>query len=200
MRLGCFFILLVLIIPLIAFMPLFMSPSEIPAPINDGLTALICGGDKQLIRETFRASYHEPGEVGINLYCEDEQGTRTDATGRMVLVLMGSIIVPTLLMIAWGTMASKNVVGQVGQVIRRAPYNTTSTTTYTMSAGEFDQVKHSLGLGDLNLDDIVRNQQPQATGDFVAQLKQLDEAYEKRLINREEYDEARQRLLDNIGK
>lgn len=194
MKFGCLFIALLFMIPTIAFLPIIMDPADLPAPIDSILNTLICDGDP-IVRETFRESYHRPGEVGVNMLCRDESGRTYDATGRFVMVVIASVILPILSIIFFSVYFSKNI---VTQATTNRVFNT-HTTTHNMSAEEFDKVKHSLGLGNINIGDLA-NPKVNVNESLTRQLKQIEEAYEQRMITREEYDDARQRILDNLGK
>lgn len=178
MRLGCILFLLLFTIPLLVMSPLVIDPASFPGPIADGFSFLLCGSDKTYVRETYRDSYHRPGEVGVNFHCEDENGERSDATGRFVLMVMIGFATPILLVVFFGVFKTKTLVQYMSKQAATHQGRTTSTSFHWTNANP------STSRTDGSLSD---------------QLKQLQQAYEDRLITREEYDTARQKLLDRLS-
>jgi hypothetical protein len=201
MKLGCLAVVLLFMLPFVVMSPLLVDPSDLPAPIGDGLSALICGGG-ELTRETFRESYHRPGEVGVNIHCQDANGAVTDGTGRFVLVVFASFILPFGLLMILSIFKAGKLTQNVLTHNAQQGVNFTSST-HNMTVDEFNQVKGSLGLGNLDVEALVKQHgggREGASNSLASQLRDLETSYKEGLINREEYDDARQRILSNLGK
>lgn len=172
-RSGCFLtlvIMLMIVFPFVVGFSFLLPDSENLRPILNLQEQIMCGNTQTLERETH--SYG--GETQVELYCVDSVGNRSDMTWKLVFIIFGAIGAPwvLLMVIVW-------LMGGFSAVNENSDDNPDQKT---MTHSTQKQVASD---GTLTLTD---------------QLKQLDEAYQKRLINREEYDTTRQRILNDWGR
>jgi len=177
---GFFFVFL--------FAPLLFADTAFAEQSEKFQGALLCGNDTFSV-ETFKASYHEPGEMGVLFLCTDSNGKETDVTGGFIIIVMVAFIVPFLLIMVLATrgtskLAQSMVVNQgvVGQ----------------LSAQDHEKLKR-FGLGEMveQLNAISFDNMPNGDKSLAEQLQEAQDAYDKHLISREEYDQLRQRIINN---
>jgi hypothetical protein len=169
------------------FAPLLFADTAFAEQSKQFQGSLLCGQDVYSV-ETYKASYHKPGEMGVLFLCTDSNGKETDVTGGFIIIVMVAFLVPFfaimfLVMRGSSKLAKSMAVGQgvVGQ----------------LSPQDHEKLKR-FGLGEVveQLNAISFNA---STGDksLAEQLQEAQDAYDKHLISREEYDQLRQRIINN---
>lgn len=165
---------------LIFIATLLFGGDSIPKPIADLHQAIICGGNSEILTETSQSSYHRSSESDFAVYCVNPEGEKTDVTWKFIVIFLFGVTFSAFAFGAFTTWSAKR----------------SSQETDADKNARLKQLTRSMGTDNVSVNDL-RSPSPDT---ISAQLKQLDDAYQKRLIDREEYDKARQRLLDNIGK
>ncbi|MDX2076401.1 MAG: SHOCT domain-containing protein [bacterium] len=181
---GFFFVFL--------FAPLLFADTAFAEQSKQFQGALLCGQDTYSV-ETFKASYHEPGEMGLLFLCTDSNGKETDVTGGFIIIAMVAFIVPFLLImvlltrgtskLAQPTIASQGVVVSVD----------------SQFSPEVHEKLKQFGLGGIvdQFNAIAFDNMPNGDKSLTEQLQEVQDAYDKNLITREEYDQLRQRIINN---
>jgi hypothetical protein len=177
------------------FAPLFFADTAFAEQSKRVQASLLCGENDTYAVETYKASYHEPGEVGVLFLCVDAEGKETDVTGGFIVIVLVAFIVPFFLLLFLGLRgASKTVntalAGQ-GAMIQGSgqPISPDSQAKlWEMRAGAvFNHMMNSATASNV----------PSNDKSLAEQLQELQEAYNKNLITREEYDQLRQRIINN---
>ncbi len=178
------------------FAPLFFADTAFAEQSKQFQGSLLCGENDTYAIETYKSSYHEPGEVGVLFFCVDAEGKETDVTGGFIILVLVAFIVPFFLLMFLGLQrgASKTantaLAGQ-GEMIRvnEQPISPDAQAKlWQMGLGSVaDQMMNPATTFKVSGDDKS----------LTEQLKELQEAYDKNLITREEYDQLRQRIINN---
>lgn len=167
---------------LIFIATLLFGGDSIPKPIADLHQAIICGSNSEILTETSQSSYHRSSESDFAVYCVNPEGERTDVTWKFIVIFLFGVTFSAFAIGAFTAWSAKR----------------SSQPTDADKNARLRQLTNSIGTDNLNVKDL---RTPNRNSETLAeQLKQLDESYEARLINREEYDDARQRILENWGK
>jgi hypothetical protein len=165
---------------LIFIATLLFGGDSIPKPIADLHQAIICGKNSEILTETSQSSYHRSSESDFAVYCVNPEGERTDVTWKFIVIFLFGVTFSASAFGAFTAWSAKR----------------SSQPTDADKNARLGELTRSMGTDNVSVNDL-RSASPDT---ISAQLKQLDDAYQKRLIDREEYDKARQRLLDNLGK
>lgn len=187
-------------------------------PQADALTqSIMCPAGTTLERDESPAS---DGGTSISFYCVGKDGERTSADGPFAVIIIVLVMLPflfTMLLV----MASVGKFGTGGVVL---PPGSVSVQTFTtpefqamtaelarlkqdfhagrISASEFQAQATALaqraGLNnaDVSMDVQVRGA---AGGTLADRLRQLQDAYDAGLLTRDEFDQRRQALLDQLS-
>lgn len=195
--------------------PVIFEDSDIARQSINLQSAILCGGDTYDV-QTYRASYHRPGEVGVRFSCVNAQGDATDVTGGFILLMCGAIVVPI-----FGIMLLTAILGisRVKTSIAGFPTKVQSSTIRVNGqplTPEAAQKLRQFGLGSLvdqfNTESSSSSfgaeaggfsaSSPSSSGggkSLTEQLKDLQQAYDKHLISTEEYNLLRQRIIDRMS-
>lgn len=166
------------------------------------ITPFACEGSETLTQVQRALPSFEGSGTTIDFYCEDSEGDERNVTGAAVMVIIigftGLLLSGILAIFVGAAMISKNVVKNItGDFLADRTIGVQSATI-DLRNGSFQQGQLSPELQ--NIMRQASGQLNQASGgdSLSAKLKQLDDAYEQRLISREEYDKARTAILDKM--
>lgn len=191
MRLGIGCGCLSIIVAVAALILVVVVPSVVTdnQGINQLMGRIFCGDPDAYINSSESYSYR-PGETSfyLNAGCRKPDNVVEDVTGTQTLAGMGVFFVALF--------------GGIGLII------------FTSIRGAARTVRNTLSINGVQLGDLSAklNQQrpiviststmgsgkPAETETLAEKLRQLDESYEARLISKEEYDDARKRLINNF--
>ena len=170
------------------------------------ISPFACDDNETLTQIQRSVQSYEGNGVTIDFFCEDSEGDDRNVTGTAVMVIIigfGGLLVTGILSIFVGaSIVSKNLSQNFGGVIA-GQYGTvlnTQSSTIDLRDGSFQQAKGQLPPELRNMMKQASDQLDQLSGDdtLAHKLKQLEDAYEQRLISREEYDKARTAILDKM--
>jgi hypothetical protein len=214
-KLGCLLLFVAPIFLIFAVVPGIYN-SDAMGWIRSLQTQLFCGEDEVISSEGYRESYMRPGEQGISFYCFNETTQeKTNVDGQMMLfsggIFAGTLILGITLMIigipntasklAQNFATSSGIRSDLVQTTINPPINIHGDVR-NMSEADKNKLRQA-GLGGIisAVSDRIEQggfsvgNQGQAKS-LTEQLQDLDQAYEKRLISREEYDTMRQRIIN----
>lgn len=202
MRFGCLFGigLMVLAFGIMGFfmLPLLFEGNESVMAIQ---AAVLCGPGETFTTDFYTMSDLRGTARGGQVYCVAEDGTRTEATGKSMLYAMIGFIVPFMLGLFLAMRgASKQSQGSLDDLLAASGQGgfTSGSVQVDRRTYEIDpksvDVKALLQQFGIDAGDGVQVQR--GGGSLTEQLKDLQAAYDKQLITREEYDRLRQQILD----
>lgn len=166
-------LLIVFSLPLIILLLIIVDDSIVPEPIMNLYTSVMCGNDEYVYQES-QSSYHRSSEVDISIYCRDENGEMNDVSNKFIGLLLGSIAFESLSVIVF-----------VMKIAHKKPVSSVDRLPINSSA--IQGMKSAQNTGEIGRETLSEK------------LKQLDDSYKSRLINRDEYDDARRRILEDWG-
>lgn len=211
MRLGCVFGSLLMLLGF-AIMGFFIMPTgEDAGTIHELRKSFLCQPDDQLVyRYQMRMSSSGMSQ-GNFLYCISPSGEETDVTMQSMIYVFGGFMVPfniglVITIVAAQKMKtqattdlmSQALGGTLNDAIARGSVQVTKQN-YTVSPDNFD-LDAFLKQLNINDPDIVQttssSRSSSGSKTLTEKLKDLQTAYDKHLISKEEYDRLRQRILD----
>ena len=189
MRIGAGCGCLSIIIGVAALLLIFVLPSVMTdnTGLNQLMGSIFCGDADAYVNESQSYSYR-PGETSYTLQagCRKTEGGKVeDVTNTQALVGFG-VFTLGLLGGIWLIIMSS---------VRGAPRGITALTTALGSSLVYDGKRQGVNLTKAPPTDTV------ATSDnnnLSERLRELEASYQEGLINREEYDDARKRILQNL--
>lgn len=222
MRLGCLvgplFFLLAIGAVIFIVAPVIFEGQALAQQSAQLQGSLLCGAGESYRLESFRESFHRPGEAGLRAVCIDARGQRNEVTGSLILLILAAVALPSIL----GVVAL--AAGAPMRVTWRGPGSTSvhvsgdvDQLTPEMQAqlrrvglgGVVDQIEqqrrgsddvpsvYGMSMGDFNR---KLQERPAEGGKSLAQqLQDLAEARDRRHISDEEYEMLRKRILDDFG-
>lgn len=153
-------------------------------------------------------TFDEHGGYPVAWYCELPDGEQRDVSGRVVITMVVSFVVPFLLglfmlMGSIGAMVRRGVSGLMGNVMRQGTIGVQptvidlrqGTTGYQNLPPQTKQVIDSLRQGMMVQGTTMQTGQG---GTLTDRLRQLEDAFNQGLISKDEYDKARTALLDKM--
>lgn len=181
--------------------------------------SLLCGAGESYHMESFRESYHRPGEASIRAVCIDARGQRNEVTGSLILLIVAAVVLPSILgvvtlaastpmRVTWRGPGSTSVhvSGDVDQLtpemqaqLRRVGLGGVVDLVEQQRRGGGDDAPsvYGMSMGDFNR---KLQERPAEGGKSLAQkLQDLAEARDRRHISDEEYETLRKRILDEFG-
>ncbi|GAB5493165.1 MAG: hypothetical protein Phog2KO_33800 [Phototrophicaceae bacterium] len=197
---------IVLIFASVIFMGLVfgLAGEDVSAQI---ITPFACEDNETLRQEMGRIVTTSDGTgQTIDFFCDDSEGQERNVTGVAVMVIIigfaGLLIAGIFSTIIGASIASKNLAQNFGGVIS-GQYGTvlnTQSATIDLRDGSFQEAQGQLTPELRNIMKQASNQLDNLSGgDTLAdKLQQLEDAYEQRLISREEYDKTRLAILDKM--
>lgn len=141
------------------------------SPLTQGIyEPLICPEGSELVTETTVQQDLRGTVIGFTPICTSPNGESVDVTGKMFIGFCGAPLIGGLLL----------VLGMSGGGKQPTP------TTYVTTG--------------MPVDTISPSPRPRVSGgsSLSERLKELEAAYDEGLLTRDEYEEQRQRLLDNV--
>ncbi len=175
---------------LFGFIVLPVIPQIGDAPVFDSvLGAVLCAPDQTLVRDPYSQTFGSETTFSMDVYCQDAQGERIDVTGK------------------WGP------IGLVGYLVLFLPgmYVTTGALQKNRQKKKQENVPHSAHVPEqiAKFQRRVRAQDAAEDGsakivtkgggaNFTDKLKQIQEARDNGLIDDEEYEHLRQKILDDM--
>lgn len=170
------------------------------------ITPFACEDNETLTQLQRSLPSYEGNGVTIDFFCEDSEGQERNVTGVAVMVIIigfaGLLIAGIFSTIIGASIASKNLAQNFGGVIS-GQYGTvlnTQSATIDLRDGSFQEAQGQLTPELRNIMKQASNQLDKLSGgDTLAdKLQQLEDAYEQRLISREEYYKTRLAILDKM--
>lgn len=185
----------------------------------------MCTTNEELLVEagsSTRTTSSTTGTTGrtILYYCVNDAGNRRDITGEVIgdtvgnavnatfgslgsvfassLVWMGVIVFSTFIVILGGMMSARHRM-RTGGIGGRGFMITVNGRPVQMGQANMQHPTNMAQVGQM-MNQMLDNMQksPQPSGDIAARLQQLDQLYNSNLISREEYEAARQKILDDL--
>jgi hypothetical protein len=199
---GKWMLLLGIVLMVVAMIALVMGLSNSPQTIAIS-QALVCQPGEKYSEALGRSVYSGTESMGREFfaYCESD-GSRRDVTPQAFAVKAGMFAVPFvlgLLLFVFGIFVmvwrgSRSLIGQVvtattsgsGQPVSKIIVNGQPVDSMPP---EIDQMLKGF-FGD--------STQPQNRANLTDRLRQLQEAYDARLISKDEYERVRQQILDSM--
>lgn len=172
---GCGFFLFGLFgLCLLVSLPSMITDSPL---INGAMGQIFCGDADAYINDSYRYSYR-PGTItwSLNAKCQTSDNRIEDISDKQTGIGLAVFIISTL-------------IGVIGFLNLPTPTPAIPKgTKLTLNGVPIDQ-----------LDTLTSTPQGKADDQSLKdRLRQLEESYEAGLINKEEYDDTRKRLLDNL--
>lgn len=194
MRMGCAFgsLLMLLSFVLMGFfmLPLIFEDNE---TVMDWQTAVVCGQGERFTT-AFTTQSDLRGTVrGGQVYCVAEDGTQTNVTGRTMLYALIGFTLPFL---AGLVLTMRGMAGAALRVAGSAVQIDRQTFPLDPKSTDVNAILRNFGV---SLDD-VQPSDPDGGRTLTAQLQDLQAAYDQRLLTREEYERARQQIIDNATR
>jgi hypothetical protein len=171
---------------------------------------------KQFLGAYQYSSSSSGGGRPVNWYCELEDGTQREITGKVAATIVGAFLVPFLLglfltMIGSG-IAMKNGAKRImqnfgidnlqGSQNMRVQSNVIDlrqgSSGYENLPPESKQMIDSLRQGLTGQSGFTSGQQTASSGSLTDKLRELESAYNQGLISKDEYDRTRTAILDKI--
>jgi hypothetical protein len=226
---GCLLIIIAIaILVVVMVIPVLPMTAE-NRDVDNYLQALLCQPTDRIVREQYSFTDRDGTNFSMDVYCETVEGQREDVTGKWVLFSMIGFAVPLLIGIgafilagrrraissdtfpgvALGTPTSFST-GSTPQVVvtRYGGGSSSPVEGVEFKDGVLKVGGMQISMGGFSPEQIetLKRQAAQAQGqtpsgdtDFVAKLKQIQEARDAGLISSAEYDHLRQEILDNMG-
>lgn len=207
MRFGCLFsvILSILAFAVMGFfiLPLIFEGNE---TVMEWQAAVLCKSGETFTTD-FRAQTDLRGTVrGGQVYCVDENGAFTNVTSKSIVYAGGGFTLFFLLGLFLGirsiSMTAQDGIGQLLQPHMQGGAAggsvQVSRSSYQIDPGKVDlnALLKQFGVENVDLEQIDRG----GSRTLTEQLKDLQTAYDKQLITREEYERLRQEIIDNITR
>jgi hypothetical protein len=174
-KVGC----LVMIVGMVALFAIVVIPVlpflETSPEIDNFLAPLICGPNERIEREQYSTTDREGTSYSMNVNCVDLENQSRDATGRWVLVGIVGFTVPLVV----GLFA---FIFGVNRFVAKRKNQFVSGIPLSMSGQPF-----SITFG------------PDDDKSLTERLQELQQAYDSRLISKEEFDRLRQEVLDSVS-
>jgi hypothetical protein len=216
---GRFLAFIGLIMMLVGFVgPMFslgnifsgLQPTIDLAVDADAREAELCEEGETLEEEHGASTYTMGTGYGrtITSYCVDEDGNRREVTGDLIESMIGgdffgnisNSIGQSLIFVGLGVLGTfLMVIGMIMSIggkrkglIAMNPYNASLTPMQPMNPNNFGSSTPMSGSG------FASSMPSNAPQNLASQLQQLEQAYNQSLITREEYEKARQNLLNNM--
>lgn len=184
------------------------------AAVTNYLTPLLCNAGEKLIREQYQGYARDGGtNYSMTPYCVNSEHQKEDVTGRWVLLGVGGFLVPFLLglliTIVSASLAQQRWLNQgvpnssggrdfaiysSGNGVRNVDFS-----DGTLKVNGFEIKMDGLTQDKINALKAQMQTMSGGGGDLTSRLKQLQEAKDNGLITSDEYDRARQKILDDIG-
>lgn len=167
------------------------------------LTDTFCNPGEKVVSES--RAYRRAGESGqeILFFCQDSQGRRRDITGAYVVVAIVGFIVPFLLGLFMVIGSVRRMVARAASQMMRIPAGGMVSLPGMPRSSNMQVTGHDVSAGS-NVNDFIQqafnaSQQEIARGDDLSsRLRKLDEARDAGLISGDEYQRARQKILDAL--
>jgi hypothetical protein len=212
---GVFLMILAFVLlAVVVIMP--VTPFGEGQPQLMGILALIsCGAGEQFVQD-FRTEQDLRGtRRGGQVYCVDAAGEERNVTGDLFVKAMVAFLVPFFVGLGLTMSAQKQrqatamLAGDSGAFTFPSSLATGSDQAVVGEDGtiRFGDMEVRFTGGQPTVVNVETDSQTwtvpgsgtvSGSGDFVTRLKQLQTAYDKGLINRDEYERLRQQILDNM--
>ncbi len=205
MRFGCLLstFLCTLSFGILGFfmLPLLFEGNE---TVNAMHTTLLCDTG-ETFETRFRTESDLRGTVrGGHVYCvaEDGDGEPTLVTEKSILYAMAGFTVPFLVGLVIGISALQKSAAKASDSIVRSSFTvgvgSGKTHSYTLDPNSVDvaTLLRQFGIDNAEVKHVVSRSNKTLT----EQLQDLQTAYDKRLISKEEFDRLRQEVLDNVSR
>jgi hypothetical protein len=177
---GCLLIVLAVLGLIVLVVVPVLPPFEENESIDAMLLPIVCQTGETILRDQYSEPAREGGTAySMNVYCIDKDEERRDETGRWVIISM----------LIFGAPFGLGMLMIIGGAARGATKMATNIGTFAQpTSSPFSTGTASFSAG--------QPAQPQAGQTLSARLKQLDDARNQGLITPEEYDQMRQKILD----
>lgn len=193
---GKWLLLLGIVLMAFAMVVLFVSLSNAPQTIAIS-QALVCEPGETYSEALGRSVYSGTESMGREFfaYCQGD-GDRREVTPQAFLVKAGMFAVPFL---AGLFLFMIGIFRMTWRVTRSAISHVAANAVVTRSGQPVSRVI----INDKEVDQLLKGMfgqsvQPQNRGNLTERLRQLQEAYDARLISKDEYDHVRQQILDSL--
>ncbi len=223
-NLGCLFLFISMIFIPLALLPLLFINNESMQWMRDIQASVFCNPGEVIVNETARFSYMGPGEQRVYTYCfNEETDTLTDIDGQLIVFyvvgFVGFLLFGLTLFIVGMKRsiakhvnnlgmsnlsgASRTAVTINGQQVNSLPPDVANKFRRAGLGGLIDNINagieqsSSANIGGAGFSGVSFGGASGGTGSqsLTDQLKDLEQAYEKRLISKDEYDMMRQRII-----
>jgi hypothetical protein len=181
-RLGC----LLMIIAMVALFAIIvipvLPPTENMSEVDDLLEPLLCEPGQEIERELYSQTDFDGTGYSMNVSCIDNEGQRTDATGRWVLVGVLAFTAPFLIGLF-------GLIGGFTRMASKAAANAQSTVMSGAGIEKFVSVSTSGASPMMATSGSGRS--------LSERLQEIQQAMDAGLISEGEYERLRKEVLDN---
>lgn len=207
MRFGCLFSVILSILAF-AVMGFFMLPLmfEGNETVMEWQAAVLCKSGETFTTD-FRTQTDLRGTVrGGQVYCVDESGDYTNVTGKSIVYAGGGFAVFFIIGLVFGMRSiARTAQDGIGQLLQPHMKGAGAGGTVRVSSGSYQidpgKVDVNALLKQFGVEGADLRQIDTGSGrTLTEQLKDLQTAYDKQLITREEYERLRQEIINNITR